>query len=136
MREVTAREHRDAPTAVYRPSDYLWRALDILSIFFPSRFTRHPLRLFGGVGCLFTAVGGTILAIVTFQRLVFDVALADRPVLVMSTLLFGLGVQLFTIGLLGELILFFHARNIRDYRIAAVYAGDEPTLPESSGSMS
>jgi len=130
VREVPAREHRDATTGVYKPSDYLWRALDILSVFFLSRFTRHPLRLFGGVGCLFAGVGGAILAVVTFQRLFLDVALADRPILVLSALLFGLGVQLFTIGLLGELILFFHARNIRDYRIAAVYEAGEPTLPE------
>jgi hypothetical protein len=131
VREVPAREHRDATTVGYRPSDYLWRALDILSIFFLSRFTRHPLRLFGGMGCLFAAVGGVILGVISFQRLVLDVALADRPILVLSALLFGLGVQLFTIGLLGELILFFHARNIRDYRIAAVYEASEPSLPET-----
>ena len=128
--EVPASEHRDAIAGVYRPSDYLWRALDILSIFFLSRFTRHPLRLFGGVGCLFSAVGGVILAVVTIQRQAFDVPLADRPALLLSTLLFGLGVQLFTIGLLGELIIFFNARNIRDYRIAAVYEAGESTLPE------
>ena len=98
------------------------------------RFTRHPLRLFGGVGCLFAAVGGAILAVVTFQRLLLDVALADRPILILSALLFGLGVQLFTIGLLGELILFFHARNIRDYRIAAVYEAGESRLAETDGS--
>jgi hypothetical protein len=131
VREVPAREHREATTGAYRPSDYLWRALDILSVFFLSRFTRHPLRLFGGVGCLFAAVGGVILAVVTFQRLLLDAALADRPILVLSALLFGLGVQLFTIGLLGELILFFHARNIRDYRIAAIYEAGEPALPET-----
>jgi hypothetical protein len=130
VREVSAREHPRAASVVYRPSDYLWRALDILSIFFLSRFTRHPLRLFGGVGFVFTAVGGLILGVVAFQRLVLDVALADRPILILSALLFGLGVQLFTIGLLGELILFFHARSIRDYRIGAVYEASEPSLPE------
>ena len=129
VREVPAREHREATAVLYRPSDYLWRGLDILSIFFLSRFTRHPLRLFGSVGCAFTVVGGAILAVVSFQRLVLNVALADRPILILSTLLFGLGVQLFTIGLLGELILFFHARNIRDYRIATIYEADAPALP-------
>jgi hypothetical protein len=130
VREVPAREHPAAVAVAYRPSDYLWRALDILSIFFLSRFTRHPLRLFGGVGFVFAAVGGMILGVVAFQRLVLDVALADRPILILSALLFGLGVQLFTIGLLGELILFFHARSIRDYRIGAVYEASEPSLPE------
>jgi hypothetical protein len=134
VQEVPAREHPDAPLVVYRPIDYLWRVLDVLSIFFLSRFTRRPLRLFGSVGGLFAGVGGLILAVVAVQRLWFNVALADRPILVLSALLFGLGVQLFTIGLLGELILFFQARNIRDYRIASVFEADEPTLPENTSS--
>jgi hypothetical protein len=34
------------------------------------------------------------------------------------------------IGLLGELILFFHARRLRDYRIAAVYGTRERPYSE------
>jgi hypothetical protein len=104
-------------------SVYFWRAIDILSIFFISRFTRYPLRLFGGVGSVFAAFGFAILLVVGVQRLLGD-PLANRPVLVLGTLLVGLGVQAFTIGLLGELLLFFHARDIRDYRIAVIYEGD------------
>ena len=47
--------------SLYRPRTYLWRSLDILSMFFLSHFTRRPLRLFGAVGALFGAVGGAIL---------------------------------------------------------------------------
>ncbi len=49
----------------------------------------------------------------------------------LGTLLIGLGVQAFTIGLLGELILFFNARSIRDYRITAVYETGDP-LPSGA----
>jgi hypothetical protein len=129
VQEVSAREHPRASGYRYRAADYLWRGLDILSIFFLSRFTRRPLRLFGGVGSAFAAVGGVILVVVAFQRLFLGVGLADRPILVLSALLFGLGVQLFTIGLLGELILFFRARDIRDYRIAGVDESEVPALP-------
>ena len=41
-------------------------------------------------------------------------------------MLVAVGVQAFTIGLLGELILFFHGRNIRDYHVAAVHEADVP----------
>jgi hypothetical protein len=56
--------------------------------------------------------------------------LADRPILILGTLLLGLGVQAFTIGFLGELLLFFQARDVRDYRIAEVYEAEISPLPE------
>ncbi len=113
--------------AIHAPADYLWRAMDVLSIFFLTRFTRRPLRLFGALGSTFAAVGAVILAVVAVQRLL-GTPLADRPILVLATLLLGLGVQMFTIGLLAELILFFHARQIRDYRIARVYEAARPLV--------
>ena len=130
VREVLVGRHPRATAPLVRPPGaYLWRALDILSIFFLSRFTRRPLRLFGGVGSLFGAAGAGILLVVAIQRSLGS-PLADRPILVLGTLLLGLGVQALTIGLLGELMLFFHARDIRDYRIAAVYEAEVPSLSE------
>jgi hypothetical protein len=121
VEEIPARQHpRKAAPPLFRPKVYFWRAIDLLSIFFISRFTRHPLRLFGGLGSLFAAIGSVILLVVGIQRLA-GVSLANRPILVLGTLLIGLGVQTFAIGLLGELILFFQARSTRDYRVSAVY---------------
>jgi hypothetical protein len=131
VRERAARKHpRTRAPLLHTPGTYLWRALDVLSIFFLARFTRHPLRLFGGVGSVFGALGALVLALAVLERFTLSRPLADRPVLVLGTLLIGLGVQLFTIGLLGELILFFHARSIRDYRIAAIYEASPPALPD------
>jgi hypothetical protein len=132
VREVPVRQHlRTQAPLLHTPGTYLWRMLDVLSIFFLSRFTRHPLRLFGSVGAFFSAFGALTLGVAVVQRLTGSAPLADRPILVLGALLLGLGVQLFTIGLLGELILFFHARTIRDYRIAAVYESRPSALPET-----
>jgi hypothetical protein len=129
VREVLAEPHpRMSAQLTGSLSAYFSRAIDILSIFFISRFTRYPLRLFGGVGSAFAAFGFAILLVVGAQRLLGQ-PLADRPVLVLGTLLVGLGVQAFTIGLLGELLLFFHARDIRDYRIAAIYEAHPSEKP-------
>ena len=50
-------------------------------------------------------------------------ALADRPLLLLGVLLIVLGVQITSIGLLGEIIIFTQARNLRDYRVAEVIRG-------------
>jgi len=129
VREVPARQRPGtAPPRLYAPRLYLWRAMDVLSIFFLSRFTRRPLRLFGGVGSLFGLMGALIVGLMGVERL-FGRPLADRPLLVLGTLLLGMGVQMLTIGLLGELILFFQAGRIRDYRIASVEEGEAVPLP-------
>jgi hypothetical protein len=119
---------RSAAPALYRPRTYLYRLLDLLSMFFLSHFTRRPLRLFGAVGAAFGVSGAGILLTVGIERL-FGEPLAGRPILVLGTLLVGLGVQAFTIGLLGELMLFFQARDVRDYRIAEIVECAEPPLP-------
>ncbi len=124
--EVPTPQHPEAnPPLVYSPRTYLWRAIDILSVFFLSRFTRRPLRLFGAVGSGFGLLGAGIVVVVGIQRLLGQ-PLADRPILVLGVLLLGLGVQAVTIGLLGELLLFFHARDIPDYRVGEVFEGKAP----------
>jgi hypothetical protein len=48
---------------------------------------------------------GLLLGIyLTIQRLVFHQGLRDRPALLLVILLIMLGVQLFTMGLLGEIV--------------------------------
>ncbi len=96
---------------------YLARLLDILSIVFLVRFTKKPLRFFGMVGGILFAVGSLLVSYLVVQRLFFNVALADRPALLLSSLLVVLGLQLFALGLLGELIIFTHARDMKEYTI-------------------
>ena len=43
--------------------------------------------------------------------------LADRPILISGVFLMVLGVQTALIGLLGEIIIFTHARKMKDYTI-------------------
>jgi hypothetical protein len=75
------------------------------------------------------------------DRLVFRHPLADRPALLLSSLLVVLGLQLFALGLLGELIIFTHARNIKDYQIDSVVrypkdaAGDVPAAASASAEV-
>ncbi|RLA26439.1 MAG: hypothetical protein DRR15_19755 [Gammaproteobacteria bacterium] len=104
----------------YSPRVYVRYLLDLLTVFFLVRFTKKPLRFFGMIGTVTFAVGALFMAYVVFERLFFDVALADRPALLISSLLVVLGLQIFALGLLGELIIFTHAQEIKEYTIEEI----------------
>jgi hypothetical protein len=110
----------DAGRRFQSPRSYVHRLVDILSVFFLTRFTRRPLRFFGPAGAASTAIGALGLAIVVLQRLVLAVPLADRPALILSSLLVAVGLQVLAIGLIGELIVFIHARSMQQYRVREI----------------
>ncbi len=121
VREVRLRQSsKDRFEGRYGPKVYFQRLLDIFTVFFLTRFTKSPLRFFGMIGGVTTLIGGVFLVYLVIERLFFGVALADRPALLLSSLLVVLGLQLFSLGLLGELIIFAHARDVKEYTIEKV----------------
>ena len=66
------------------------------------------------------AVGGIATSWLVVMRLFFGVGLADRPALILSTLLVVLGIQIIAVGLIGEIITFAYAREIKDYKVDRV----------------
>jgi glycosyltransferase involved in cell wall biosynthesis len=104
----------------YRLRDYAHRALDLITVLFLVRFTKKPLRFFGMLGVITAGIGALLLLYLAGQRVLFQEPLADRPALLLSSLLAVVGLQLFAIGLLGELIIFTHARDLKDYKIDEV----------------
>lgn len=108
---------RDVGPRVYRPGVYLRRLLDILTLFFLFKFTKKPLRFFGLLGSGLFGAGFLVTAYLGVYRLLGLGPLANRPLLILGVLLIVLGVQLFSIGLLGEIIIFTHAGRMKDYEI-------------------
>jgi glycosyltransferase involved in cell wall biosynthesis len=128
VREVDLQQSpADRFEGVYGPREYTRGFLDIFTIFFLVRFTKKPLRFFGMVGVTIFAIGSALVAWLVFERLYYGQGLAGRPALLLSTLLVVLGLQLFALGLLGELIIFTHARSIKDYQIESVIQFSRPT---------
>jgi len=109
----------------YPLREYLHRFLDILTVFFLVRFTKKPLRFFGSLGFLTVGIGALTVLFLIVQRLFFDVGLADRPALLLGSLLIVLGVQLFALGLLGELVIFSHAAEAREYAVRSIVQSEE-----------
>jgi glycosyltransferase involved in cell wall biosynthesis len=107
----------DARRRIYHPGVYLRRLLDILTLFFVFRFTKKPLRFFGVIGSVVFGVGTIITAYLGLYRLLGFGPIGNRPLVILGVLLMVLGIQLFSTGLLGEIITFTHARNVKDYEI-------------------
>jgi len=88
---------------------YLRGFLDLMTILFIGRFRQRPMHLFGGLGVLFIAVGTIICAYLTVLRILGE-SIGTRPLLLLGVLLIVVGVQLFTIGLVSEMIQRYHLR--------------------------
>jgi len=126
---------RDRFDGTYQPREYARGFLDIFTMFFLVRFTKKPLRFFGMFGVSLLGIGGLLILYMVTQRIFFDLALASRPALLLASLMVVLGLQLFAIGLLGELIIFTHAREMKDYKVDKVIEfPDESEIGEGAGS--
>ena len=87
-----------------------------------------PLRFFGTVGAVFLFLGALLCLTTTVQGLLPDGGpILTRSVFQFGVLLFVLGVQVIGFGLVGEIIIFTQAQNLREYRVEKVWeAPDEP----------
>lgn len=99
--EHRAREFGKSKYGVER---YLRGFLDLLTVKLVTSFTNSPLYLFGRIGINTTIIGILIGIYLTISKYVFAQNLSNRPLLFLSILLIMVGLQFFSIGLLGELM--------------------------------
>lgn len=82
-----------------------WKGfLDLLTMFFTTRYMQRPLHLFGFWGLLFTGAGFAIDAYLVVEWILGLTALSNRPLFLGGILLMIVGVQFISIGLIGEMI--------------------------------
>ncbi len=91
-------------TSKYGISRTIRVLLDLVTVKFLLSYATRPLHVFGTVGVLSAGIGFLMAFIMTLQRFFLDVALADRPLLLLAILLIFMGVQFVTMGLLAELV--------------------------------
>lgn len=94
--------------------------LDVVNAFFLIKFVRKPFRFFGGFGLSVLALGLLFTSYLVASRLFFDVPLLDRPALILSSLMVVLGIQILSVGLIGEIITFAFTKDHRDYKVERV----------------
>ncbi len=110
--------------------------LDLITVRFLQSFMASPMQAFGLWGLVSSAAGFLLLSWLTFERLVWKVSLADRPLLFLGILLIVSGIQLVSTGLVADLL----ARTYHESQGKTVYfvrervggeAADEPPVERS-----
>ncbi|MCY4331058.1 MAG: glycosyltransferase family 2 protein [Cyanobacteria bacterium MAG CAR1_bin_15] len=108
--------------------------MDLLTIWFLQRFLTQPMHVFGFAG---------LLAIITSMLMSFSLLLVKlagndigaRPLLLLSVVLGLAGVQMFCLGLLGEMLMrtYHESQNRSIYRIRQVLRGGGPGAVAGAG---
>jgi len=104
--------------------------MDLFTIFFMKKFLTRPMHVFGSFG-LASMVGGVLLgSYLTFLKLGLGQSIGDRPLLILSVVLFLAGIQLFSFGLLAELLMrTYHESQDRPiYRVREVVEAETETV--------
>jgi Glycosyltransferases involved in cell wall biogenesis len=105
---VTELPVRHAPrqygTSKYGISRTIRVLLDLLTVRFLLSYATRPMQIFGLFGLLSMLLGIVINTYLVLLKFITGESLADRPLLLLGTLLLILGVQFMSIGLIGELV--------------------------------
>jgi len=136
---------RVAGTSKYGLERYLRGMLDLLTISFITRFAKRPMHLLGLSGMLACAVGFGTLGFFLVAHVLYRTGvlldrswnLHDRPALSLAILLVVVGVQFFSLGLIGELLVTKSTttRDDRGYSIKRILEERTQTTSESERSL-
>lgn len=99
--------------------------LDLITVFFLTRFAVRPMHFFGALGTLTFSAGFLINLWLSIDKLVFGHPIGDRPLLLLGLLFILFGAQMFTTGLLGEMVIQPRMEDTSSYVVGEV------ALPES-----
>ncbi len=103
--KVVQHQARKYGTTKFGMERFLYGFLDLLSVYFMTRFSKRPMHIFGGYGVLSFFVGFCIALYLTIAKIAFaQYRMTERPIFYLALLFIVIGVQLFVAGFLGELI--------------------------------
>jgi glycosyltransferase involved in cell wall biosynthesis len=78
--------------------------LDLITVLFLKTYLVRPMQVFGFFGLGLLIVGLGISGTLTVQRLLYNVQLSDRPLLLLGVMLILMGVQILSLGLVADVV--------------------------------
>ena len=94
----------------YGVERYVRGFLDLLTVSFIGRYRHRPLHLFGGLGLVLGLSGVAILVYLTVVKALGH-AIGERPLLTLGVLLVVVGLQVFSLGLISEMLTSQHEES-------------------------
>ena len=112
----------------YGPVRFLNGFLDLLTVMVLTRYFKRPAHFFGGLGTLAFGAGFIIGMYVTYLRFVYGSIQGRLPLFIAGILLIMVGIQLISLGLIGEMFVKIGGKKDNFVKIRRITK--KTTLPE------
>jgi len=126
IKQVPVKHHaRHAGSSKYGLERVFKVVADMMLLLFIRKYFQRPIHLFGILGVLLVVLGIGINIYLFALKLGFGQDIGNRPLLIFGMMFILAGIQLFTIGIVMELLIrtYYESQNKRPYRIKNVSIG-------------
>ena len=97
----------------FGPKRFLSGIFDLTTVLFLGKFGKKPLHFFGLFGLMLIIIGLIINIYIAYLRLKYGSILGRLPLLLLGILNVIVGVQFFSIGLVGEMLASYYANSLK-----------------------
>ncbi len=129
IKQVPVRHHpRHAGVSKYGLERVFKVLADMMLLLFIRKYFQRPIHLFGIFGVVLILLGLGINLYLLVVKFGFDEDIGNRPLLIFGMMFILAGIQLFTIGIVMELLIrtYYESQSKRPYRIKNVLIGGQP----------
>lgn len=127
IKQVPVKHHaRHAGVSKYGLERVFKVVADMMLLLFIRKYFQRPIHLFGIFGVLLVILGILINIYLLVVKLGFGQDIGTRPLLIFGMMFIVGGIQLFTIGIVMELLIrtYYESQKKRPYRIKKITIGD------------
>lgn len=127
IKQVPVKHHaRHAGVSKYGLERVFKVVADMMLLLFIRKYFQRPIHLFGIFGVLLIILGIFINIYLLIVKLMGE-DIGTRPLLIFGMMFILAGIQLFTIGIVMELLIrtYYESQSKRPYRIKKVFVGDK-----------
>ena len=124
IKQVPVKHHaRNAGVSKYGLERVFKVVADMMLLLFIRKYFQRPIHLFGILGVLLIILGIFINIYLLIVKCGFGQDIGTRPLLIFGMMFILAGIQLFTIGIVMELLIrtYYESQNKRPYRIKKIY---------------
>lgn len=127
IKQVPVKHHaRHAGVSKYGLERVFKVVADMMLLLFIRKYFQRPIHLFGIFGVLLIILGFLINIYLLIVKLGFGEDIGSRPLLIFGVMFILGGIQLFTIGIVMELLIrtYYESQQKRPYRVKKITIGD------------